>query len=393
MNQKLVSIVIPVYNVRDYLEECLSSVISQTYECLEILIVDDGSTDGSSKICDRFAKEDSRVHVIHQENSGVALSRKKAILEAKGEYVCFVDGDDTIEPGMVEYFVNNIGSCDCITSGCICEKRTGELYERVDSFAEGIYEAGNKLDYIISNMISFENDLKDGLLPFLVNKMYRADIMKDVVGDIEETLAYAEDRDLLFRYVLKCNSILITYACFYYYRYRIGSAVRAANKNFMHDLNNLYLSLEKVFAGHPLEKSLMRQLQLFIMSRTTLITHFMGFYTEAQSIRHIFPFQDIPGRSRIVLYGAGVVGNNYYRQIIAQGKLDIVLWADRSWGKYKDNYIPICPPDQILSVAYDFIIVAVKESQMADQIKQALNNMGIPIEIILWREPLSIMNN
>lgn len=100
--EELISVIIPIYNTEKYLDKCLESVINQTYQNLEIVLVNDGSTDGSGAICDEYAKRDSRIKVIHKENGGVSSARNKALEIANGEYVGFVDSDDSIELNMYE---------------------------------------------------------------------------------------------------------------------------------------------------------------------------------------------------------------------------------------------------------------------------------------------------
>lgn len=102
MEEKLISIIVPVYNVEKYLKECIDSVISQTYKNLEIILVDDGSTDKSGEICDEYSKKDSRIKVIHKENGGLSDARNVALDIAKGEYIGFVDSDDYVEKDMFE---------------------------------------------------------------------------------------------------------------------------------------------------------------------------------------------------------------------------------------------------------------------------------------------------
>ena len=103
MSDKLISVIVPVYNIEsEYLERCIGSICGQTYQNLDIILVDDGSTDGSGSICDRFATEDSRVRVFHKENGGSSSARNFGIQEAKGEYIGFIDSDDYIEPDMYE---------------------------------------------------------------------------------------------------------------------------------------------------------------------------------------------------------------------------------------------------------------------------------------------------
>ncbi len=98
----MISVIIPVYNTKQYLRSCLDSILAQTYTDLEILFIDDGSTDGSSELLDVLAKQDSRIRVIHQENGGVCAARNRGIEEAGGDYLSFIDSDDTLEPDLYE---------------------------------------------------------------------------------------------------------------------------------------------------------------------------------------------------------------------------------------------------------------------------------------------------
>ena len=101
MENKMLSIIVPVYNVEPYLRKCLDSIVNQTYRDLEILVIDDGSTDGSGKICDEY-KRDERVKVFHMKNRGLSCARNLGLDEAQGEWIGFVDSDDWIEPDMYE---------------------------------------------------------------------------------------------------------------------------------------------------------------------------------------------------------------------------------------------------------------------------------------------------
>lgn len=102
------SIIIPVYNVNNYLSECVNSVLNQTYKEFEVLLIDDGSTDGSSKLCDKYNRENSQVHVFHQKNQGVASARNLGIEQASGDYILFLDSDDWIDSKTLEYLENRL---------------------------------------------------------------------------------------------------------------------------------------------------------------------------------------------------------------------------------------------------------------------------------------------
>ena len=113
-----ISVIVPVYRAEAYLHACVDSILSQTYENLEIFLVEDGSPDGSGAICDAYAEKDSRIHVIHQENQGQAAARNHALEKATGEWVCFVDSDDVIHPNMVQWLLQAAIETDSQISQC-----------------------------------------------------------------------------------------------------------------------------------------------------------------------------------------------------------------------------------------------------------------------------------
>ena len=117
----MISVIVPIYNVEAYLPQCLDSIVSQTYKDLEIILVDDGSTDSSGRICDEFADKDVRIRVIHQKNSGLPEARNSGLKVAKGDYIIMPDGDDALHPQMIEILYNLIIDGDYDFSMCYGE--------------------------------------------------------------------------------------------------------------------------------------------------------------------------------------------------------------------------------------------------------------------------------
>ncbi len=387
-DKPLVSVIVPVYNAGDYLEECLKSIGGQSYENLEIILVDDGSTDGSAERCDAFAQRDPRARVIHQKNMGAAGARRNGVRTASGEYVCFVDADDTADSGMAAFFVKNMGHCDLLTSGYRRATGSGGYVVWTDALQEGIYDTEQEKKYVLKNMIAYENRFVAGVQPYLCGKLYRTRIVRDVIEDIDPSIVYSEDRDLLFRYILKAGGIRITHTSYYYYRENPASIMQTVNKSFMSDLNKLYLSLGRAFAGHPEEESLRRQLELFLVSRMYFIPSFMGFSDEASIMGYVFPFSELKPGSRIVLYGAGMIGVRYYRQIHRQGLLQMAAWVDKNWERHAEQNFPVSSPEKLADCDYDYVIIAVKKKGLAEEIKKELVEWrGVAGERILWREP------
>lgn len=153
-NHDLVSVIIPVYNVEKYLSRCVESIRKQTYSHLEILLIDDGSTDSSGVLCDEMAKEDTRIHVIHQVNSGLSGARNTGIAHAKGKYLTFVDSDDWAALDMIEYLHSLIQKFHCKMSVCqntiikngheYCQISRGEdcVLSAHDSIEDILYDKG-----------------------------------------------------------------------------------------------------------------------------------------------------------------------------------------------------------------------------------------------------------
>lgn len=190
MDEKLVSVIIPAYNIEDYIGRCLDSIISQTYKNLEIIVVDDGSRDRTGEILDNYAKKDRRIKVIHKENGGVSSARNKGIEVAEGDYIGFIDGDDLIEPEMYKTLVDLLEEENADIAHCGYQM---VFPDRIDYY----HNTGKK------KIQTTEEGLKDLLSgemiePGLVNKLYKKELIKNC--RLDETVKINED--LLMNYQL-----------------------------------------------------------------------------------------------------------------------------------------------------------------------------------------------
>lgn len=219
-NDSLVSVIVPVYNVEAYLNRCVNSIINQTYKNIEIILIDDGSTDNSGKICDMYVKKDDRVVCRHTENRGVSSARNLGLDIANGEYITFVDSDDYIDISLIEKMLNKIENQDLVVCG-ICQTE-------LDSKKNYVYGTMKTYDYIKQDIIKgfFDvSSIKDYMYgPF--NKLYK----KSVLGDLKfrTDLRIGEDFLFVFKYLMECNTIRIFDECLYNYEKRENSAMTAA---------------------------------------------------------------------------------------------------------------------------------------------------------------------
>ena len=197
MRSPSVSVIVPVYNAGKYLDECIRSILDQSMEDFELLLVDDGSTDESGKICETFAGRDSRIRVIHKENGGVSSARNAGILQAKGERICFIDADDTVDRDYLRnlYHAADNEPDDLLVIGGLrkCWTQKG-LHERVLVFGDALF-AKDKTEF---------HDFFRWLCNhtcYSVAKLYNRNILKENKLLFDEDVSTGEDRIFVFKYL------------------------------------------------------------------------------------------------------------------------------------------------------------------------------------------------
>ena len=214
-NLPLVSVIIPVYKTEKYLEKCVRSVVGQTYQNLEIILVDDGSPDRCPEICDDFAKSDKRVKVIHKENGGLSDARNKGMTISNGDYLFFIDSDDYVADNAIELLLSLSMRSN---ADIVC----------------GDYYSINENDKIIDSGIGYRNTIlsSDEAIDYFLlrnwgawGKLYRSEIQKSIefpFGKIHE------DEAIMLQILSKCKTIALTSEKIYFYLQRADSITSAA---------------------------------------------------------------------------------------------------------------------------------------------------------------------
>ena len=189
ISNRIISVIIPVYNSKKYLSECLNSIINQTYKDLEIIIIDDGSTDGSGEIIGNFSVFDSRVKVITKCNKGLVAARKEGIEAASGDYISFVDSDDYIDLNTYESIINemNNGSPDMVLYGLV-EEYSDYRVEKYNHIKCGWYSENEIKNEIIPNMLSCGDFFDFGVLPNVVCKLVKRKFVIDNLYDVDQRI-------------------------------------------------------------------------------------------------------------------------------------------------------------------------------------------------------------
>lgn len=221
----MISVIVPIYKVEPYLRQCINSILSQTYENLDILLIDDGSPDKCGEICEEYARIDHRIRVFHTDNKGLSAARNLGLQEAKGEYIGFVDSDDWLEPEMYEILLRRLEeSGTSISAGAVWSeyKDRKEIY----SISDSIYSGTEAIHALICS-------LSNGVW----NKLYKKGCWTDI--RFPDNHLY-EEIATLYKVILKANSLSCVPKPLYHYRMREGSIVHTKSKESIKDYWNAF---------------------------------------------------------------------------------------------------------------------------------------------------------
>ena len=252
-----ISVIIPVYNCVQYVRRCVQSIIIQTYTNLEIICIDDGSTDGSGSVLDELAKLDSRIYVIHQENTGVSGARNAGIEVATGEWITFVDADDAIESDMYEILLTQASNSDIDIVHC-GYKRIG-----LDGIIKDVNGTGK---IVVQNSIEAATCLLQGTLfvGSLCNKLYRAYLFEGV--RLDTTLAINEDILANAELIKKANALLFYDIGKYLMYERKGSATSGTKQKKIHiDCVSAAEKMYAIYSNTPVEECAAKRLSIMLM--------------------------------------------------------------------------------------------------------------------------------
>ena len=384
---ELVSVIVPVYNAEKSLSDCLNSIIQQTYQNIEIILVDDGSIDGSLDICNDYARRDLRIRVYSMEHQGPAPTRKHGVKMARGERVTFVDADDLLEKELIEQLIDGevLPEIDLVTSGYMDEETGNKIF---DNIPKGIYVSEEDKRIIFSQIMI--NDVQpDSVLPYQWGKLFRKDLALEVYDAVDVQIWIGEDREFTRRYLLKCRGIHITDICAYRKGYGENTLSRSKRDLFLINVIRNYVSLKEVFGAHKEKVLLMKSLNRWIFDLVMQDMKRWGILQDVGFVNYIFPFYPEIFQKKFVLYGAGEVGQSYFYQLSRMGEIP-VLWVDNKYMVYRKLHKDVKAVAELDTIAYDYIIVAVAHEITAEEIKAELIGKGIDERTILWKKPIPV---
>lgn len=383
MKELLISVVVPVYQVKDYLEKCIDSIVNQSYTNLEIILVDDGSTDGSGEICDRYKSKDSRILVIHKENEGLVSARKSGVNIATGDYLCYVDGDDWIETDYIEKYVK-----------CIEDKEIDMVWGLTyyKEYADCVQLCGKYT--VSSEQLTDENIQKElyayasgeGVYPSdlaysLCTMCFRKEFIRKVQNYVSNKVIYNEDFFCMMRCLLMTDKVKFMRNDGYHYVQRENSMVRKKSKKNANigEKNKL---IKEINDNYP-EKSSLKKL-IYQQCCIAEILHGNIEYLQNEKNDEVIPYRNAKKNRDILLYGVGNAGLHILEYFQTSKICKVVGCMDERAQKIENVPVPLYDLRKINNLEYDYILITSVKGSFIEEMRQNLKNNGVEDEKIAY---------
>lgn len=374
MEKISITVIVPIYNTGLYLEECLNSIVGQSYSDFQIILVDDGSTDGCEKICDKYAQIDSRIKVIHQKNSGLVNARKTGLKEADGDYIYYVDSDDWLDKNIIENFVNILRqyTIDIITIGCKREYSNGNCFVKPALFKDGLYDKEKIRNELLPRLINtnqfFEFGQEFGYWLYLIKKELLVNNLKNIADEIR----MGEDVVCTYPCLLDAENIYIKSNIYYHYRQNSTSMKKTIDDMEYLRLQLLYRRLIDRFLEEEERDILIKKAKYLIIFYLLILS-----YEKLQSGESPFPYMNFEKGKKVVVYGAGIFGNKIVEWINYFEYADIVAWVDGNYAVYQNQEKPVVSPEILNQIEYDYIILGILKAEMRKSVRDILRKKHV----------------
>lgn len=365
METPLLSVIIPVYNTAPYLRRCMESIIGQTYENLEIICVDDGSTDGSPDILEEYRRMDSRILIIKKENGGLVSARKEGLKQATGEYATYVDSDDYINEEMYTAYMDLMIThrVDIVTGGKVREYEGNQVLEP-EVLPVGKYEYKGK-KFFLENLIDQNRFFKYNISAHVCDKVFHIDLLKRFQFRVPDGISIGEDAAVIYPLLFAAQSIYVSGRNDYHYCLRSNSIMgtRYTGKDdstyLMLDYLKEQLLIPEIESRFIFEQQflLYRRYILLLRNPEEILRYENGY---------LYPFGKLEKNDRIVLYGAGKFGVALKRFLEMNG-FHVVAWVDQA-----ANQRETITWNEAREMPYDRVIIAALIYETTEDIVQRL---------------------
>ncbi len=419
-----ISVIIPVYNTEDYLVQCMESIINQTFTDIEIICVNDGSTDNSRNILEKFALKDKRVFVINREKASgsAALPRNIGLAQARGKYVMFLDSDDYFDVTMLEklyYHAENMHSDLVVCDNYRISAETGEIgvqYSELNykfipnlktfsykDIPDTIFQITNTApwhkfvlrDLLVATQLKFQ--LNTPILDdvFFVDALMisakKISILKDrlvyyrAARPGAQTMSVEKHKESIYKAFYAVNEYMIEQGIY-------EDVKKSIQKQALYTMNwwitlvadyEVYVSLTELYRNEYFEKLNLINIEWDLPEDAII----KGFYESVMTRKHKLPIKmllesGLKEGSNIAIYGAGTIGQNIYKVVKENNKHNIQIWCDKNADKIGNVLVKY--PEELRLYNIDAVFIAIGNLQIVEEVKEYLQKLGINKEHIFW---------
>ena len=375
----LISIIVPVYNIEEYIGVCLKSLINQTYKNIEIIVVNDGSTDRSKSICEDYAEKDSRIIIINKPNGGLVSARKAGLSTSNGKYISNVDGDDWVDPMYIQNMYNEIkkNDYDVVISGFNRDLDNVSI-KILNNLETGEYTNEDITKIIYNKLINHDDFFEFGIYSYMWNKLFKKDLLFDFQMAVPNEIFIGEDSACVFPVIINSNLIKIIDACDYHYRQRPNSMLKkeaniktettAFSLLYKHLVENLYIENNSL-ATMSFQEQIKRLVVGLMIVRT-------GGYIIKDDVCLFSIFENLDKKSNIGIYSAGTFGQHVYRKLKYYFGIKNINWYDQDYKQYLKHNLNVESPKNLKLTRHDYIIICSLSKKYIIQVSKELVDIG-----------------
>ena len=369
----------------------MESILAQTYKNIEVILVDDGSEDGCSAICDSYERRDSRVHVLHKQNGGASSARKAGARLAVGMYILPIDGDDWVDEDYVENMAQPLqgNHPDMVVNLSLYKYyKDGRSHERVTPFEARLYQDKEIVSELYPHLVNDECFWETDIPMNAISYLYRRELFLSLYERVPAEVAMGEDNLVSFLAFLETKSVHVINKPGYHYRQREGSVCHVVRKSYF---NDAYLIYEVLCRGisHINDNSKILPMRRKI-PRIIFELLFLGSMDKVLDISQdfFFPYPMVRNGAKIFVYGMGVLGQGIVRALAMSDRFTLIGCSDQGWRRFpktmsmERHSCKVYSPEEIMGLDFDYLIIAVSRARLRREIERELIEKGLVKEKI-----------
>lgn len=373
-DERAISIIVPAYNVENFLPSCIESIITQTYTNFELIIVNDGSTDSSGDICNSFAKNDARIKVIHQENKGLVKARQSGLQLASGKYILYIDGDDYVESRFCELLIKETFNFDAdIVIGGYIRNYRGRMITVKNILPAGRYE-NDEIEKIWDKMIFTGDFFSHGVSTYSWGKLFKRDILIPIQMAIPLNITIGEDAACVYPFISKSSKLVITSASNYHYVQHQSSMLKSFSnvKSEIEKLSILFSFMLDFFKDHKFFEKFYLQLKPYFLSQLMIRS---GGLLKKTNGENLLIGNIVNLNEKIAIYNSGTFGQKIFRRLNEE-KFENVIWIDEDADLCNQDQLPVHDPKILNSLEFDKIFIASLNPFYINKVQNELLLLG-----------------